>query len=373
MNAMTVITGDAQHFLKAYLFSYLFWADLPLGALPLLMVYYLTGGTWGATIRKILEALCDTLALSAIFSLPILIWVNQIYPWMIPEIASEPDILHKHSYLNPQAFILRTVIYFMCWMTLNFYLQRWSRAHEKKASPHLRAGLSSLSAGGLVLFGLASTFAAVDWQMSVEPHWYSTIYGLVYAAGQALQAYAFVLIIFGIASRKKGDVKLFPKKTLWDLGNILLTLIMVWAYLSFMQYLVVWSGNLPHEVTWFNHRTQGGWQWLALLLVVFQFLAPFLVLLFRRSKENPVRLATLGALVFTIRIVDHYWMLMPGFFPDGFELHWDVLLCWMGMGGLWLAAFIRRLRKEPLFAEKDQDWPISSNPPLSRSGEPFHV
>jgi hypothetical protein len=365
--------SDPQHFLRTYLFSYLFWADLPLGALPLLMVYHLTGGSWGAITRKILEALCDTLPLTALFSLPILIWIRQIYPWMIPKIAAEPNILHKHSYLNPQSFILRTLLYFICWMSLNYFLQRRSRADSRSSSNDLRVSPGTLSAGGLVLFVIAATFASVDWQMSVEPHWYSTIYGLVYLSGQALQAYAFVLFIFGLASKRKGYLQLFPKRTLWNLGNILLTLVMIWAYLSFMQYLIVWSGNLPHEVTWFNHRTQGGWQWLALILMVFQFLAPFLALLFRRSKDNPLRLALFGISIFLIRVVDHYWMLMPGFFPEGFDLNWDAFLCWSGMGAIWLAIFLRRLRKQPLFAEQDQDWPFLTNVPLTRSGGPFHA
>ncbi|MEO5968483.1 MAG: hypothetical protein ABIQ95_01040 [Bdellovibrionia bacterium] len=365
--------NETRHFLRSYLFSYLFWADLPLGAFPLLMIYHLTGGKWGAIVRKILEALCDTLPLTAIFSLPILIWISEIYPWMIPEIALEPDIIHKKSYLNPQAFALRTLLYFICWLSLNHFLQRRSRPSDNEHSDERRLSVGNISAGGLILFVIAVTFASVDWQMSVEPHWYSTVYGLVYISGQTLQAYAFVLITFSLVSHKKGYLNRFPKEALRDLGNILLTLVMVWAYLSFMQYLIIWSGNLPHEVTWFNHRTQGGWQWLALLLVLFQFLAPFLALLLRGTKDNPLRLTALGLLIFLIRIVDHYWMLMPGLFPEGFDLHWDAVLCWVGMGAIWLAFFIRRFRKQSLFAEQDQDWPLPSNPPITPDGEPFHA
>jgi hypothetical protein len=206
--------------------------------------------------------------------------------------------------------------------------------------------------------GFVASFAAVDWQMSVEPTWYSTVYGMVFGMAQALGAYAFTLIVFGLAASQRGLRDRFPRKTLFDLGNILLALVMTWSYVSFIQYLVVWSGNLPHEVIWYNHRTQGGWGWLALLLFAFQFAAPLIVLLFRGAKSHPSRLAGIGALVFFIRLVDHYWLLIPGLRPERFELPWLAVTTWIGLGGLWLAYFLIKLRARPLFAEQDPDWKL---------------
>jgi hypothetical protein len=348
---------EPTSFFRSYLFGYLFWIDIPLGALPLLMIYHLTGGTWGALLRRILEALCDTIIYFAVFSLPILLGVRWIYPWMDSIIAHEPNIYHKHLYLNPVSFATRTFLYFGSWLTLNFFLQKESRPYQASHFLESQARLKKISAGGLVLFGFTSTFASVDWQMSVEPHWYSTIYGLVYIAGQSLESYAFILIIFGFAFKKLRYLAQFPKKPLLDLGNILLTLVLVWAYLSFMQYLIVWSGNLPHEVIWFKHRTQGGWQGLVFLIFIFQFTAPFLFLLLRPTKEKTTLLATLGILVFLVRIIDHYWMLMPAFSSEVFKFSWETVPIWIGMGGIWLALFLRRLSSEPIFSPSEPDWP----------------
>ena len=326
---------DSKQFFQSYLFSYLFWSDLPLGALALAMIYPLTGGSWGALCHGTLEALSDTLFTIVFFSIPILLGMSSIYAWMDPQIASDPRVLHKHLYLNSISFVLRTFFYFGCWLSLNFLFKRHTEEPVK---------LQRLCAGGLVLLTFTVTFASVDWQMSVEPTWYSTIYGMVYIIGQALSAYAFTLIVLGI-STKANKNKNFGKKSLLDLGNILLTLVMVWAYLSFMQYLIVWSGNLPHEVTWYNHRTQGGWQWIALILFLFQFSIPFIFLLFRRNKNKPSRLAWIGLMVFTVRILDHYWMLMPGLKPGTFLFPWQVMTTWLGIGGIWLSVFLNRLKK----------------------------
>jgi len=346
---------DTSLFFKSYLFSYLFWIDLPLGALPMLMIYHLTDGNWGVSTKGILEALSSSLFPFVIFCLPILFFLDQIYPWMDPKLNMEPGVHHqlghKLGYLNAPAFGVRTGIYFACWLSLNYFIKKWSDSRQK---------LRRLCAGGLFLFALVTTFASIDWQMSVEPNWYSTVYGMVFSLGQVLQSYAFALVVLGIFV-KSGMAFTNPEiflntKTLLDVGNILLTLVIVWAYLSFMQYLIIWSGNLPHEVIWFNHRSGVGWQTLTLILVIFQFSAPFIFLLFRPSKKNPQRLALLGGLIVTVRIVDHYWMLMPGFFPHNFNLPWEVFPTWVGIGGIWLALFIRKLEtKYPNFHVQKQN------------------
>jgi hypothetical protein len=347
------IIGAIQYptrFFHSYLFSFLFWVDLPLGALLLFMIYVLTGGTWGAATRRIHQAMADTMPWMGLFFVPVVLGMNKIYAWLDPSIASNPKILHKSAYLNSPAFCGRTAFYFLCWIMLNHFLQIGAKTGSAK--------LKRLSAGGIVLYTLTASFASFDWQMSLEPLWYSTIYGMVYCAAQALLAFAFGLIVFCWISSKHRLQHLFPKKTLRDLGSLLLALVMVWAYLSFMQFLVIWSGDLPEEVTWFIHRTQGGWQVLAIFLIMLQFGLPFSALLFRGIKDQMRLLAALGGLVFLTRIVDRYWTAMPGLYPNGIEFHWLDATTFLALGGFWLALFLRKLQMKPAFATQDPDWPI---------------
>jgi len=351
---------DPTRFFQSYLFSYLFWIDLPLGALTLIMIYHLTGGTWGAALRRIAEAAARTVPWMALLFLPILFGMNRIYPWLDPGQMMDPKLLHKAAYLNGPGFAFRAVLYFLVWILLNRFLALGSEKQRLSPSIETTAWLRSLSAGGLVAYVLTATFASFDWQMSLEPRWYSTIYGMVYCVGQGLQAFAFALIVFVLLCRETRLADAFPLKTRRDLGRLLLAMVMVWAYLAFMQFLVIWMGNLPEEATWFVRRTQGGWQILAILLIFFQFALPFSALLFRGTKDHLKKLYSVAALVFALRIIDHYWTTMPGLYPSGISLHWQDLTTFLGLGGIWLAIFLRALRSRPLFATEDADWPIPS-------------
>lgn len=344
--SFSAIFIDAESTLQSYLFSILFWSDLPLGALPLLMIYSLTSGDWGNATKKILASLSDTIRTVALLFLPVLFGISKIYPWMDPQVAADPKISHKHFYLNPYSFSFRTLVYFLIWYILNRNIQKYFTENLNELTQAQEAKLRTLSAGGLVIMGFSISFAAIDWQMSIEPKWYSTIYGMIFEVGQCLSSYSFCLLILGLLVARE-SLSQFSKKTLRDLGNIQLTLVMTWAYLSFMQYLIIWSGNLPHEVTWFKNRTQGGWQYVALILFIFQFAAPFILLLLRASKELPYRLAVLGGLVFMIRIIDHYWTYMPGLRPHQFEVPWQVFTTWIGIGAIILSKFLKKYNLNP--------------------------
>lgn len=349
--------SDPTRFFQSYLFSYMFWIDVTLGSLLLLMIYPLTGGTWGAATRRIIQASTSTLSWMTLLFLPIVFGMSKIYPWLDPAQMNDPKIVHKAAYLNIPAFCLRAAFYFAVWNALNYFTSRWSRGVEKEGDILTQAKLRSLSAGGLVAYALTASFASFDWQMSLEPRWYSTIYGMIYCSAQALSAFSFALIVFVAVTRKTENEKLFPVKTRRDLGSLLLTMVIVWAYLTFMQYLVIWMGNLPEEATWFVHRVHGGWQVLAVLLITFQFGLPFCALLFRNSKDNLQNLAIIAWVVFLLRIVDRYWNIMPSLYPSRVAVHWQDLLTFIGIGGFWMTAFIRTLKRYPLFATQDTDWP----------------
>ncbi len=354
------MTSPLTQFFQSYLLSYLFWIDLPLGSLSLLMIYHLTGGTWGASLRRILEAMSRTIYGMALLFLPIVFGLQKIYPWLDPIVSQDPKISHKAIYLNSGAFCFRAFLYFSTWMILTCYILLWSSGAETGCDLETRAKLRSLSAGGLVAYVLSATFASFDWQMSLEPLWYSTIYGMVYCAGQGLSAFAFALIVFFRLAKTNRIVALFPNKTKRDLGRLLLAMVMIWAYLSFMQYLVVWMGNLPEEATWFVRRTNGEWKVLAVILIFFQFALPFSALLFRGIKDHLKALVLVASTVFLSRALDHYWTVMPSFSPSKVSLHWQDLFTFLSIGCLWLALFRRALRKNPLFATRDRDWPLPS-------------
>jgi hypothetical protein len=353
---------NPTRFFHSYLFSYMFWIDLPLGSLTLLMIYQLTGGTWGAATRRLFEAAARTLSLMTVLFLPILLGMHSIYPWTDPALAHDPKIAHKAAYLNPASFTLRAIFYFAGWILITHFLLKWSQGIEKDQPIEVRAKARSLSAGGLVFYFLTASFASFDWQMSLEPHWYSTIYGMVFCTAQALSAFAFGTIIFSWLTRRSTYAGLFPNKTKRDIGRLLLAFVMVWAYLSFMQFLVVWMGNLPEEATWFVKRTHEGWKALALLLIILQFGLPFSALLFRGTKDHLKILSAVAVIVFFMRVIDRYWTIMPGLYPSNIELHWEDVTTLIGLGALWFAAFLHYLRKRPIFATQDADWPIQSTP-----------
>jgi hypothetical protein len=354
--------SNSTRFFQSYLFSYMFWLDLPLGSLTLLMIYQLTGGTWGAASRRIFEASAQTISMMAVLFLPVLFGMHSIYPWLSSPMALDPKVFHKASYLSSTGFIFRAIFYFLSWILLTHFLRKWSNGIEEGHPLETRAKARSLSAGGLVLYVLTATFASFDWQMSLEPKWYSTIYGMVFCAGQGLSAFALGIIVFVRAARKSIYADLFPNKTKRDLGRLLLAMVMVWAYLSFMQFLVVWMGNLPEESIWFIHRTHGGWQMFAVTLITLQFGLPFGALLFRGTKDHLALLSAVAWLTLSIRIIDRYWTIMPSLYPEQIEFHWQDVSTLIGLGGLWIAAFLHHLKKQPTFATNDIDWPIEPNP-----------
>lgn len=341
----------SARFFQGYLFAYLFWLQLGFGSTALLMISFLTGGEWGALTRRILEAASRTqLALAALF-LPILVGARDIYPWTDAAlVAGDPHLKHKALYLNIAFFRARALFYLACWVLVSRVLDSTSQKQFREKGVFYKARLRALSAGCLVLYAFSVSFAAMDWQMSLEPLWYSTIYGMIFGVSQLLAAWAFALLAF-VWVGARGAARAASPKAMRDLGNILMTFVIVWAYLSFMQYLIVWSGNLPEEVVWAKHRVEHGWQWIALLLVAFQFGAPFLLLLFRSVKTRPRALAAVAALVLAINAFDRYWQSMPSF-HERVYFDWFAVANLLGIGVLWMAVFLRYLAQRPLVDEE---------------------
>lgn len=347
--ALSIVGGffDSAQFFRSYIVAYIFWLAIPLGSLAFLMLHFLVGGGWGVMIRRLLESATRTLPLIALLFVPLLFGLQAVYPWAAPGHIAEDEILrHKSVYLNVPFFIARTILYLALWGVLGHFLNRWSR--QQDASAELPAGkrMRRLSGPGLLIYLFTMSFASVDWIMSIEPHWYSTGYGVIWVINQGVAALAFAIIgLAWLGSREPLATRLRPSH-FQDLGNLLLAFIMLWAYMMFSQYLIIWSGNLAEEIPWYIARTEGLWSWLPPLLVIFHFFVPLFLLLMRDVKRKRNILVWVAAGVLVMRLLDTYWMIVPGF--ENSVVHWLDATLLIGIGGLWLGVFLWQLEKMPL-------------------------
>lgn len=333
-------------FFWGYLYAYEVWAGLALGCLALWMLHHLAGGRWGISVRRIWEAGGGTMLWMAVLFIPVILGFKYLYPWANPTIvAGDPLLQHKAPYLNPLAQVLRAVVYFAVWVGFTVVLRRWSLKFDRDGDTFSR--LRNWSGLGLVLYLLTVTFSSVDWVMSLETTWFSTMYGLIFAGGQVMSAMCLaILVVYALRERDEIKALLTPQQ-LNDLGNLLIAMVMVWAYFDFFQYLIIWFGNLPVEIDWYLRRITGGWAAIILLLVVFQFALPFVLLMFRGLKRNPRPLFVVAALIFAFRFLEVYWLVIPA--SDGaVGFHWTHLAALIGIGGVWTGAFLRGLRAAPL-------------------------
>jgi hypothetical protein len=344
---------DQDQFWRSYLLAYLFWLEIGLGCLAIVLLHHLVGGRWSARIRRVMETGAMTLPLMAILFVPLLFGLTRIYPWTDAAHVAESDLLQlKSAYLNLPFFVGRAALYFAVWLTLAYLLNRWSLAQDRTSDPALAQRMRRLSAPGLILYMLTATFAAYDWMMSLEPEWASSIYGLLVIAGQGLAALA--LAIMGLRFLAQ---RYFPNED-WtqsfnDLGNFMLGFVMIWAYFSFSQFLIIWSANIPEEAVWYYHRMQNGWQTVAIFLIGVHFALPFFLLLSRRLKRKAHWLMALAIAIFIVRLVDLYWLIVPAFYPEGIHLHWLDLALWIGMGGGWTLIFLQQWRGKPVLPQHD--------------------
>lgn len=340
---------DPLQFFRSYLLGYVFWIGFPLGCTALVMLHHLTGGAWGFLIRRLLESGTRTFLLMAVLFLPLVAGMSRLYIWAQPAaVAADPMLQYKHFYLNTPFFLGRAVFYFAVWIGLAFLLNKWSAEQDRTGEPGLARRLEALSAPGLILYGLTATFSAVDWVMSLEPRWFSTVYGLLFVVIEVLSALAFSIVMARLLADREPLSQVASPGSFHDLGTLLLAFVMLWAYLSLSQYLIIWSANLKQEIPWYTSRIAGGWSALAVFLIVFHFAVPFLVLLSRGVKRRARVLAVVaGALIF-VSLADIFWLLVPGFAAGGMHVHWMDVAAPVGIGGIWMAAFLAQLKKRPL-------------------------
>ncbi len=344
---------DSTQFFRSYLVAWLFVTTITLGCFALGLLHQLTRGGWGIMLRRILGAATRTFPLLALGFIPIILGRKQLYPWARPEVVAHDELIQAKSwFLNVPGFIIRTAIYFAVWMFFTWALNRLSKRQDEVQSHKLFRLMQGTAAPGLVLYCLTATVASVDWIMSLDPHWYSSMFGVSFIGGNAVAAMAFLIPMALYLSQRRPMESLFRKRHFHDYGKLLLAFVMLWTYFQLSQLIIVWSGNLPEEVTWYLARSHGGWKWVSIALILGHFALPFLLLLSRDLKRDAKKLATVALVLLVMRWLDLYWQVAPAFGHGGehagLHLHWLDLATVLGVGGIWMAFYLHELRKRPL-------------------------
>jgi len=349
-----------EEFYRAYLLGFMCWLGVALGSMAILMIRHLTGGGWGVVIRRTLGAAMRTLPLLALLFIPIILGMHRLYIWAQPLDNIADKHLREHlqdmtkTYLSPKGFIIRAVFYFAIWNLLSFLLTKWSKQADRPGAPDNTQRFKAVSGPGLILYSFTISFAAIDWVMSLDPSWVSTIFGLIILIGEVLSAMCFAVVVERILFNYKPMSEILKPDFVHDHGKWMLAFTMVWAYFNFSQWLIIWAGNLPAEITFYLKRLSGGWGLIGLTLVLFHFAVPFGILLSRPFKRDIHRLAWLAAWLMLMRYLDLFWIIEPNFSNTLRFTVADVIVP-VAIGGIWLAYFFRNLAALPLLSAYDPD------------------
>jgi hypothetical protein len=350
---------QSQAFFRAYLIAYLFFLSIAHGCFATLMVYYLTGGAWGFLIRNILEAGMRTLPILAVLFVPIALGAlgtgdGYLYVWADPEeVAASTELQHKQIYLNVPFFLVRAGLYFVLWLVVAYFLNRWSAAQDSTGDPAFARKLTKLSGPGLVIYGITIFFASTDWIMSLQPAFRSTITGPLFASGEILTGFACAVIVMAWLVARPPLADVVSTEAVGDLGSLLFTFLIIWAYMTFFQFVLIWIANLPYDVMWYVPRFGSGWQWAAWTIFTLHFGVPFFLLLMRDVKRSPRMLAALAGLILLMHLVYLYFEIMPAFPSSSAAEHWMDFVAPVAVGGLWLAYFLWDLRRHPVLPRHD--------------------
>ncbi|MFZ2492283.1 MAG: hypothetical protein WA208_12445 [Thermoanaerobaculia bacterium] len=336
-------------FFRAWLPAYIFWFHIAAGALGILMLQYVTGGEWGVVLRRPLGAAARTIPLFFLFGLPVAFGLASVYLWADHDaVAHDPLLQAKTLWLNPTGWMIRSVIYLALLSIWAWRIRFLSIDFAKTRSPYTDAARRRWSALGLPMFVLVLTFAGIDWVMSLEPKWYSSMFGISFLVGAGLSAFAFSTMFLAALSRNPAMSGIVKSGHLRDLGNLMLAFVLLWAYTAFSQFLLIWYGNLKEEVPYYLIRSRGIWGLIAAVLIVFHFFLPFTMLLMRRIKDDPRTISIVAMLILVMRFVETYWLIGPAHHPSNFYFSWITLFAFLGIGGVWFFFFVQQLKGQTI-------------------------
>lgn len=354
-----------ERFAFSYLLNVVWAISIALGAFFWLLVQHITRSAWSVVLRRILEGVAGALPVLVLFMIPLLFFIPQLYFWADPEVAAnDPLVRHKIAYLNVPFFVARVVFYALFWAVASRWLFRTSVAQDTDGDHTRTIRLERASTGLIFLFAVTATFAAFDLLMSLDAHWFSTIFGVYFFSGCALSAMSMMAVALWYLQRNGRIEHAVTREHYHDVGKLMFAFVVFWAYIAFSQYLLIWYAHIPEETGWFLRRQQPPWLWLSIALIVGHFFLPFVALISRVPKRRKGVLAAAGAYLLAIHWVDLYWLIMPefGVHAHGAEaaaVHhgtWfsvmDVLLL-LGMAGFLVAAVAHRLSACSLVPVKD--------------------
>ena len=344
-------------FFQSYLFAFIYWGGFAIGGLGVLLMGHTVGGRWCATSRRYLEAQMRTLWVVLIFAIILLFGLNYLYPWMhinsLPDIADQNVLKHKHAYLNWPFFAIRVGIYFLIWWFWGMRVRRMADRQDETGDPTLRERMRKFSAPGVLVFTLTASFAYIDWILSADAQFFSTVYGAMILIGDVLQCFALTILVMIFSSRGDRFGGRINAVVLHDLGNLMFAFTIFWTYLTASQLIIVWPANLPQELVWYLNRVHGFWKYFAAATALSMFAIPFLALLSQARKKNPRRLMKVCIWLLIARIVDIYWIVEPTYRRHGFWMSWTDFAAFIGVGGIWLYVFLGELRRRPLLPLRD--------------------
>lgn len=341
-------------FFQSYLYGYVFWMGLTLGCLGILILHHLVSGSWGHIVQRYLESAVRTLPYMALLFIPILVGMSQLYPWTNHELAAASHAVEKKlGYLNVPFFLFRQLVYFGFWIFVAIWLARKSREQDDSADPHLTRKMKVFSGPSMVFFVLTVTLASVDWMMSLEPEWFSTMYGVGRIVGAGLTALAFCILLVRLLAQHEPLAGILTTRHVHHLGNLMMAFTILWAYVAFSEFLIIWSGNLPEDNMWHLRRLNAEWSVLAAVLIVGHFAVPFALLLSRQLKRHIEPLARIAVWVLVMRLVDMYWLVYPAFNEHRFHFHWLTIVAPVALGGIWVWLFVNHLKTQPLLPLHD--------------------
>jgi hypothetical protein len=345
---------DSGQFFHSYLTAFTFWCTITLGGLFFVMIHYLTNATWSVVVRRIGENIMSMLPVMAVFAVPILFGLGDLYHWSHSDIMQSDHLLEgKSPYLNTTFFIIRVVIYFAFWILLGRYLNKLSLSQDTEHHDSLLRKAVKASAPGMILFALSITFFSFDLLMSLDAHWYSTIFGVYIFAGSFLSLLSF-MTIYIISLRKKGILaETITSEHFHDLGKLIFAFLIFWGYMAFSQYFLIWYGNIPEETVWFLHRWDGNWKIISLILVFGHFVIPFFVLFPMEIKKNIPVMLVMSVWILIMHWIDIYWLVMPSLHSHGIHFSWMDLTTLVGIGGIFIWRFLRLVYSRPLVPVND--------------------
>ncbi|HVO52608.1 MAG TPA: hypothetical protein VMV60_16560 [Thermoanaerobaculia bacterium] len=355
ISAAGLFVAPAQFF-RSYLVAFCLVLGVTLGSFAISMLHHMSRGAWGLVIRRILEASSRTLPFVALLAVPLLFGLRHIYPWADPaRVATDEILRHRAAYMNPTFVVARLAVCLAVWTAFGFALSRLSKKQDEAPSAGLERRMQIVAAPGLVLYCLLVTVVAIDLLMSTDAHWYSAIYGMYVVGGQAIAGMAFTILAALTLAKREPFRSAVQDRHVHDWGKLLLTFTMLWAYFAVSQLIIIWSGDLPEEISFYKARVTGGWMFVSLALALFQFAVPFVFLLSANLKRNLGKLSLVALLVLVMRWVDLTWLVAPAFHPEGLSLHWLDLTLPVALFGLWLAAFARQVGARPLLPVNDSN------------------